>query len=314
MRGPRVAAGDCGPRTAASAASPRSPAMRRAPTGGRYVFVMMGNSLRHVAEAVEDRLGVSARGWRMTNPLSRAPRLPRCEWRTGRATAGADRARRPASRGARAHQRRASFECRGDGCRPHCARGEAVPTPRSSCSPRRRSSRSTSTRSSPCTRTRPPTYRVLVPADTERNLLSSFLNHLSLFEMREALESPAPGRPERGPRRRRHRARRRRWPSSRATTVVGDRRDHRRRPDADARRGGGPPRRPRGRRRHRAARRRGHLPHATGPPRPARRSACPCCTCMPATGVSADRRWAVERPWRGRAPDGIPHRPGAGPV
>ncbi|KRC92914.1 hypothetical protein ASE25_00945 [Terrabacter sp. Root85] len=37
-----------------------------------------------------------------------------------------------------------------------------------------------------------PTYRVLVPADTERNLLSSFLNHLSLFEMREALDSLRP--------------------------------------------------------------------------------------------------------------------------
>ena len=37
-----------------------------------------------------------------------------------------------------------------------------------------------------------PTYRVLVPADTQRNLLSSFLNHLSLFEMREALESLRP--------------------------------------------------------------------------------------------------------------------------
>lgn len=37
-----------------------------------------------------------------------------------------------------------------------------------------------------------PTYRVLVPADTRRNLLSSFLNHLSLFEMREALESLRP--------------------------------------------------------------------------------------------------------------------------
>src|SRR5690242_3233479 len=36
------------------------------------------------------------------------------------------------------------------------------------------------------------TYRVLVPADTERNMLSSFLNHLSLFEMREALESLRP--------------------------------------------------------------------------------------------------------------------------
>lgn len=38
----------------------------------------------------------------------------------------------------------------------------------------------------------PATYRVLVPADTERNVLSSFLNHLSLFEMREALETLAP--------------------------------------------------------------------------------------------------------------------------
>ena len=36
------------------------------------------------------------------------------------------------------------------------------------------------------------TYRVLVPADTQRNMLSSFLNHLSLFEMREALESLRP--------------------------------------------------------------------------------------------------------------------------
>jgi hypothetical protein len=36
------------------------------------------------------------------------------------------------------------------------------------------------------------TYRVLVPADTERNMLSSFLNHLSLFEMKEALESLRP--------------------------------------------------------------------------------------------------------------------------
>lgn len=31
-------------------------------------------------------------------------------------------------------------------------------------------------------------YRVLVPADTERNVLASLLDHLSLFEMREALE------------------------------------------------------------------------------------------------------------------------------
>src|SRR5215218_7909948 len=36
------------------------------------------------------------------------------------------------------------------------------------------------------------TYRVLVPADTDRNLLSSFLDHLSLFEMREALDSLRP--------------------------------------------------------------------------------------------------------------------------
>lgn len=38
----------------------------------------------------------------------------------------------------------------------------------------------------------PATYRVLVPADTKRNVLSELLNHLSLFEMREALESLAP--------------------------------------------------------------------------------------------------------------------------
>ena len=37
-----------------------------------------------------------------------------------------------------------------------------------------------------------PTYRVLVPADTERNLLSTFLNHLSLFEMREAIDTLRP--------------------------------------------------------------------------------------------------------------------------
>ncbi|WP_374970315.1 hypothetical protein [Terrabacter sp. BE26] len=37
-----------------------------------------------------------------------------------------------------------------------------------------------------------PSYRVLVPADTDRNLLSSFLDHLSLFEMREALEALKP--------------------------------------------------------------------------------------------------------------------------
>lgn len=35
-------------------------------------------------------------------------------------------------------------------------------------------------------------FRVLVPADTERNMLSEFLNHLSLFEMREALEALRP--------------------------------------------------------------------------------------------------------------------------
>ncbi|MEO7447846.1 MAG: hypothetical protein ABI336_06175 [Humibacillus sp.] len=38
----------------------------------------------------------------------------------------------------------------------------------------------------------PTNYRVLVPADTQRNVLASFLNHLSLFEMREALESLRP--------------------------------------------------------------------------------------------------------------------------
>ena len=37
-----------------------------------------------------------------------------------------------------------------------------------------------------------PTYRVLVPADTKRNVLVSVLNHLSLFEMREALEALKP--------------------------------------------------------------------------------------------------------------------------
>ncbi|MBB2985991.1 hypothetical protein [Terracoccus luteus] len=36
------------------------------------------------------------------------------------------------------------------------------------------------------------TYRVLVPADTDRHVLSSFLDHLSLFEMREALDSLRP--------------------------------------------------------------------------------------------------------------------------
>ena len=38
----------------------------------------------------------------------------------------------------------------------------------------------------------PETYRLLVPADTKRNMLSTFLNHLSLFEMREALDALKP--------------------------------------------------------------------------------------------------------------------------
>jgi hypothetical protein len=38
----------------------------------------------------------------------------------------------------------------------------------------------------------PATYRVLVPADTQRNVLASVLNHLSLLEMREALEALTP--------------------------------------------------------------------------------------------------------------------------
>jgi len=37
-----------------------------------------------------------------------------------------------------------------------------------------------------------PAYRVLVPADTKRNMLVAVLNHLSLFEMREALEALKP--------------------------------------------------------------------------------------------------------------------------
>lgn len=37
-----------------------------------------------------------------------------------------------------------------------------------------------------------PVFRVLVPADTRRNVLVSVLNHLSLFEMREALEALKP--------------------------------------------------------------------------------------------------------------------------
>ncbi|MDN5797714.1 MAG: hypothetical protein L0H79_18480 [Intrasporangium sp.] len=38
----------------------------------------------------------------------------------------------------------------------------------------------------------PATYRLLVPADTQHNVLVSVLNHLSLFDMREALEAMAP--------------------------------------------------------------------------------------------------------------------------
>ncbi len=37
-----------------------------------------------------------------------------------------------------------------------------------------------------------PVFRVLVPSDTRRNVLVSVLNHLSLFEMREALEALKP--------------------------------------------------------------------------------------------------------------------------
>jgi hypothetical protein len=37
-----------------------------------------------------------------------------------------------------------------------------------------------------------PVFRVLVPADTRRNILVSVLNHLSLFEMRAALEALKP--------------------------------------------------------------------------------------------------------------------------
>jgi hypothetical protein len=37
-------------------------------------------------------------------------------------------------------------------------------------------------------------YRVLVPADTGRNLLADVLDHLSLLELREALEAVAPRR------------------------------------------------------------------------------------------------------------------------
>lgn len=37
-----------------------------------------------------------------------------------------------------------------------------------------------------------PAFRVLVPADTERNVLVSVLDHLSLFEMRAALEALKP--------------------------------------------------------------------------------------------------------------------------
>lgn len=41
---------------------------------------------------------------------------------------------------------------------------------------------------------RSPRYRVLVPADTRRNLLADVLDHLSLLELREALEAVAPRR------------------------------------------------------------------------------------------------------------------------
>jgi hypothetical protein len=70
------------------------------------------------------------------------------------------------------------------------------------------------------------TYRVLVPADTQRNMLSTFLNHLSLFEMREALESLRPVDRDGGARRRAD------GPRDDAGRVrgarrAGDRRDHR---------------------------------------------------------------------------------------
>ena len=40
-----------------------------------------------------------------------------------------------------------------------------------------------------------PSYRVLVPADTHRNLLADVLDHLSLLELREALEAVRPHKP-----------------------------------------------------------------------------------------------------------------------
>lgn len=39
-------------------------------------------------------------------------------------------------------------------------------------------------------------YRVLVPADTERNLLADVVDHLSLFEMRAALDAVREGQPD----------------------------------------------------------------------------------------------------------------------
>ncbi|MEJ5944555.1 hypothetical protein WDZ17_04505 [Pseudokineococcus basanitobsidens] len=39
-------------------------------------------------------------------------------------------------------------------------------------------------------------YRVLVPADTERNLLADVVDHLSLFELREALDAVREGQPD----------------------------------------------------------------------------------------------------------------------
>lgn len=43
-----------------------------------------------------------------------------------------------------------------------------------------------------------PSYRVLVPADTHRNLLADVLDHLSLLELREALEAVRAHRPGHG--------------------------------------------------------------------------------------------------------------------
>lgn len=39
-------------------------------------------------------------------------------------------------------------------------------------------------------------YRVLVPADTERSLLANVVDHLSLFELREALATIREGQPD----------------------------------------------------------------------------------------------------------------------